>query len=66
MTQGARWYVVHTQPNGETRADLNLRRQGEPSFAAQRDPVEAPADKIAVGVHRPSGGAANLSTHCRF
>ena len=23
-----RWYVVHTQPNGEARADLNLRRQG--------------------------------------
>jgi transcriptional antiterminator RfaH len=23
-----RWYVVHTQVNGEGRADLNLRRQG--------------------------------------
>lgn len=23
-----RWYVVHTQPSGEVRADLNLRRQG--------------------------------------
>ena len=23
-----RWYVVHTQPQGEDRADLNLRRQG--------------------------------------
>ena len=23
-----RWYVVHTQPNGEGRANLNLRRQG--------------------------------------
>ena len=23
-----RWYVVHTQPNGEGRADLNLCRQG--------------------------------------
>jgi len=28
MMPGARWYVVHTQPNGEARADLNLRRQG--------------------------------------
>ncbi len=28
MRPGARWYVVHTQPNGEARADLNLRRQG--------------------------------------
>lgn len=25
---GLRWYVVHTQPNREARADLNLRRQG--------------------------------------
>ena len=25
---GPRWYVVHTQPNRETRADFNLRRQG--------------------------------------
>jgi transcriptional antiterminator RfaH len=24
----ARWYVVHTQPNGESRADEHLRRQG--------------------------------------
>lgn len=23
-----RWYVVHTQPNGELRAEVNLRRQG--------------------------------------
>jgi transcriptional antiterminator RfaH len=23
-----RWYVVHTQPQGEDRADVNLRRQG--------------------------------------
>ncbi len=23
-----RWYVVHTQPQNETRADINLRRQG--------------------------------------
>jgi len=28
MTPGARWYVVHTQPNREACADLNLRRQG--------------------------------------
>lgn len=28
MMPGAHWYVVHTQPNGEARADLNLRRQG--------------------------------------
>ena len=35
-----RWYVVHTQPNGEVRADLNLRRQGFatylPRYARQR------------------------------
>jgi transcriptional antiterminator RfaH len=28
MTAGRSWYVVHTQPNGEVRADANLRRQG--------------------------------------
>jgi transcriptional antiterminator RfaH len=28
MTGGARWYVVHTQPQSEVRADANLRRQG--------------------------------------
>ena len=28
MSANMRWYVVHTQPNGEGRADLNLRRQG--------------------------------------
>lgn len=27
-----RWYVVHTQPNGETRADEHLRRQGYVTF----------------------------------
>jgi transcriptional antiterminator RfaH len=28
MTGGPRWYVVHTQPHHEVRADLNLRQQG--------------------------------------
>jgi transcriptional antiterminator RfaH len=28
MTQRTRWYVVHTQPQCERRAELNLRRQG--------------------------------------
>lgn len=28
MIYGPRWYVVHTQPHYEGRADLNLRRQG--------------------------------------
>lgn len=28
MIAAARWYVVHTQPNREIRADVNLRRQG--------------------------------------
>jgi transcriptional antiterminator RfaH len=25
---GTEWYVVHTQPNGEVRAEANLQRQG--------------------------------------
>jgi transcriptional antiterminator RfaH len=28
MSDAARWYVVHTQPNGEGRAVANLLRQG--------------------------------------
>jgi transcriptional antiterminator RfaH len=28
MSNDRRWYVVHTQPNRETRAALNLKRQG--------------------------------------
>jgi len=28
MNTVPRWYVVHTQANAESRADLNLRRQG--------------------------------------
>ena len=28
MTSGQRWYVVHTQPHHEARADVNLQRQG--------------------------------------
>ena len=28
MTDGARWYVVHTQPQNEARAEAHLRRQG--------------------------------------
>ena len=28
MTEGHRWYVVHTQPQGESRAEIHLRRQG--------------------------------------
>ncbi|MBV8753435.1 MAG: transcriptional activator RfaH [Hyphomicrobiales bacterium] len=47
-----RWYVVHTQPNGEARADLNLRRQGfatylprygrQRSHARRREVVKRP------------------------
>jgi transcriptional antiterminator RfaH len=28
MSSGPRWYVVHTQPHHEARAETNLRRQG--------------------------------------
>ncbi len=28
MSDGQRWYVVHTQPHHEVRADTNLQRQG--------------------------------------
>ena len=32
MTQGQIWYVVHTQPQNEKRAELNLQRQGFPTY----------------------------------
>ena len=28
MTVGVQWCLVHTLPNNEKRADINLRRQG--------------------------------------
>ena len=28
MSSGRQWYVVHTQPHHELRADINLRQQG--------------------------------------
>ena len=30
-----RWYVVHTRPNGELRATLNLERQGFKTYVAR-------------------------------
>ena len=32
MSETSRWYVVHTQPNGESRAVANLLRQGFPAY----------------------------------
>lgn len=32
MSSGKCWYVVHTQPHNETRADVNLRRQGYATY----------------------------------
>jgi len=32
---GRLWYVVHTQPHGEVRADINLRRQGFATYLPQ-------------------------------
>jgi transcriptional antiterminator RfaH len=32
MSEGARWYVVQTQVNGEARAAENLRRQGYETY----------------------------------
>ena len=52
MSSGRRWYVVHTQPNHEWRADANLRRQGFETYlplyqrsrrhARRTDTVERP------------------------
>ena len=35
LAQGARWYLVHTRPNKERKAELNLEAQGFATFLPQ-------------------------------
>lgn len=35
LAQGARWYLVHTRPNSERKAELNLQAQGFATFLPQ-------------------------------
>jgi transcriptional antiterminator RfaH len=52
MTAGSHWYVVHTQPNNERRADINLRRQGFVTYLPLYQRIRRHARQTAL-VERP-------------
>ena len=52
LAQGARWYLVHTRPNNERKAELNLKAQGFPTFLPQNKKTIRHARRFTT-VHRP-------------
>lgn len=52
MTDQPAWYLVHTQPQVETRAELNLQRQGFQSYLPKYQRTRRHARKTEV-VTRP-------------
>jgi transcription elongation factor/antiterminator RfaH len=52
LTQGARWYLVHTRPNCERKADLNLKAQGLKTFLPEIEKTVRHARRLA-NVRRP-------------
>src|SRR6476619_1147931 len=52
VTQGARWYLVHTRPNSERKAELNLKAQGLRTFLPQIEKTIRHARRLAT-VRRP-------------
>jgi transcription elongation factor/antiterminator RfaH len=50
--QGARWYLVHTRPNCERKADLNLKAQGLTTFLPEIEKTVRHARRLA-NVRRP-------------
>jgi transcription elongation factor/antiterminator RfaH len=50
--QGARWYLVHTRPNNERKAELNLKAQGFPTFLPQNKKTIRHARRFTT-VQRP-------------
>ena len=72
MSTGVHWYVVHTHPQHEARADLNLRRQGFTTYLprylrnrrhARPDGSRRPAAVSALSVCRPRSGPRSLAEH---
>lgn len=49
---GPQWFVVHTRPNSETRADINLRRQGLETYLPRYQRQRRHARRIEI-VSRP-------------
>src|SRR5512145_2784592 len=43
-----RWYAVHVRPGGETRAELNLRRQGFSPFVPRQKRTVRHARRLSV------------------
>ena len=52
LTQDARWYLVHTRPNCERKADLNLKAQGLKTFLPEIEKTVRHARRLA-NVRRP-------------
>src|SRR5215475_4211720 len=52
LAQGARWYLVHTQPNNERKAELNLEVQGFATFLPQIERTIRHARRL-ITVRRP-------------
>ena len=55
VTQGARWYLVHTRPNSERKAELNLKAQGLKTFLPQIEKTIRHARRL-TNVRRPLFG----------
>ena len=52
LAQGARWYLVHTRPNSERKAEVNLKAQGLKTFLPQIEKTIRHARRLA-NVRRP-------------
>ena len=52
LMQGARWYLVHTRPSCERKADLNLKAQGLKTFLPEIEKTVRHARRLA-NVRRP-------------
>jgi transcriptional antiterminator RfaH len=52
LAQSARWYLVHTRPNGERKAELNLQAQGFATFPPQIEKTIRHARRLKT-IRRP-------------
>jgi transcription elongation factor/antiterminator RfaH len=52
LAQGGRWYLVHTRPNSERKAELNLKAQGFATFLPQIEKTIRHARRF-TSVRRP-------------
>jgi transcription elongation factor/antiterminator RfaH len=52
LANDARWYLVHTRPNSERKAELNLKAQGLKTFLPQIDKTIRHARRLTT-VRRP-------------